>query len=314
MTLPGRDMTLDLIKGGVLTLALFLAYVTFPVIGLLPGIFVPLPAIYFYLKRGMVTGVTIFTITVVVLAAMGEGSVPLLYICQAGIISLLIPYFYLQGKGTARSIAYSVGIVSLLIASIAAVFGIWSGVDLQATLLSGIRTSTDQAVAIYSKQGLKKEELDLLTSGMRQAGELIARVFPALLVISLGCIAVLNMSVFFRLAAKYLPRLPQPESFLGFRNPEPLVWVLIAAGFAMLLPQPETQRVSLNVLLLCTFVYFLQGLAIVLAFFRRSATPPLARGIFWLVLMFQPYLAAAIAVLGIFDIWGDFRTPKQQNL
>jgi hypothetical protein len=45
MALPGRELLLDALKGGVLTLALFLAYVTFPVIGLLPGIFTPLPAI-----------------------------------------------------------------------------------------------------------------------------------------------------------------------------------------------------------------------------------------------------------------------------
>jgi uncharacterized protein YybS (DUF2232 family) len=314
MTLPGRDITFDLIKGGVLTLALFLAYITFPVIGLLPGMFAPLPGIYFYLKRGAVTGIAIFVLTVAVLAAMGEATIPLLYILQTGAISLLLPFFYQQGKGSAKSIAYSVGIVSLLITAVAVGYGLWSGVDLQASLLQGIRTSTDQAVAVYGKQGLSKEDLDLLTSGMRQAGDLIARVFPALLVVSLGSIAALNMSVVFRLAAKYLPELAAPESFLGFRNPEPLVWFLIIAGFSMLVPQPELQRVALNILVLCAFVYFLQGLAIVLAFFRRSGTPPLARGIFWLVLMFQPYLAAAVAVLGIFDIWGDFRTPKQQNL
>ena len=154
----------------------------------------------------------------------------------------------------------------------------------------------------------------MLTSGIRQAGRLIASIFPALLLVSLGMMAALNMSVLFRFAAKRLPLLPRPEPFVRFKNPEPLVWVLIAAGFSMLVPQPDLHRVALNILVVVGSVYFLQGLAVVLAFFQRLSVPSLARIIFWLVLAFQPYLVLAIAILGVFDIWGDFRTPKPKNL
>jgi len=314
MALPGRELLLDAIKGGVLTLALFLAYVTFPVFGLLPGIFAPLPAIYYFCKRGAAAGITVFAISTAVLAVMGGSTIPLLYLLQSGIIGLLLPWYYLQGKGTARAIAYPVCINFLLIVVLAVAFGLWSGADLQTTLLKGIESSTEQAIAIYSKQGLSAEDLEMLTQGIRQAGELIARVFPALLLVTLGSIAALNMSVLFRLAVKWLPDLPQPDRFQSFRNPEILVWVVIVAGFSMLIPQPDLSRAALNLLLVSGFVYFLQGLAVVLAFFQRIAVPSLARFIFWLVLTFQPYLVVAIAFLGIFDIWADFRKPKEKNL
>jgi len=314
MALPGRELLLDAIKGGVLTLALFLAYVTFPVVGLLPGIFAPLPAIYCFCKRGAAAGLAVFVITTVVLTIMGESSVPLLYVLQSGITGLLLPWYYLQGKGTARAIAYPVCINFLLIVVLAAAYGFWSGTDLQATLLKGIESSTEQAIAIYSKQGLTAEDLEMLTQGIRQAGELIAKIFPALLLVAMGSIAALNMAALFRLAARWLPNLPRPDSFQSFRNPEILVWVVIVAGFAMLVPQPDLQRAALNLLLVSGFVYFLQGLAVVLAFFQRISVPPLARFIFWLVLTFQPYLVVAIAFLGIFDIWADFRSPKEKNL
>jgi uncharacterized protein YybS (DUF2232 family) len=314
MALPGRELLLDALKGGVLTLALFLAYVTFPVIGLLPGIFTPLPAIYYFCKRGAATGVAICIITTAVLLVMGESAVPVLYLLQAGSISLLLPWYYLQGKGTARAIAYPVGINFLLIVALAVAYGFWSGTDLQATLLKGIGHSTEQAIAVYSKQGLSAEDLEMLTQGIRQAGALIARVFPALLLVALGSIAALNMSALFSLAARWLPNLPRPDRFQSFRNPDLLIWVVIVAGFSMLLPQPDLQRAALNLLLVSGFIYFLQGLAVVLAFFQRISVPPLARFIFWLVLTFQPYLVLAIAFLGIFDIWADFRTPKEKNL
>jgi uncharacterized protein YybS (DUF2232 family) len=226
----------------------------------------------------------------------------------------MLPFFYLQGRGTARAIAYSVGIDFLLIAVIALVYGFWSGVDLQGILLKGINSSTEQAVAIYRKQGLSPEDLELFTQGIRQAGALIAKVFPALILVTLGTVATLNMSVILRIRSKRLPDTPEPERLLSFRTPDLLVWVVIAAGFAMLIPEPNFSRVGLNLLIFCGSIYFLQGLAVVLTFFQRISVPSLARTIFWLALLFQPYLVLGIAFLGLFDIWGDFRTPKQKNL
>lgn len=314
MSLPGKELLLDAVKGGALTLALFLAYVTFPVLGLAAGFFAPLPSLYYYLKRGAVTGLSVFVITLTVLIAMGDSAVPILYLLQVGLIGLLLPFFYLQGKGSARAIAYAVGIDFLLIIILAAVYGFWSGTDLQGILLKGITSSTEQAITVYSKQGLPAEELEMFTQGVRQAGALIAKVFPALILVALGTFAALNMAVIFRIRAKWLPDIPEPEQFQSFRNPDLLVWVVIAAGFALLTPQADISRVALNILIVIGFIYFLQGLAVVLSFFQRIAVPSLARVIFWLALAFQPYLVLAISFLGLFDIWGNFRTPKQKNL
>lgn len=314
MGLPGRELLLDAIKGTVLTLALFLAYVTFPVIGLLPGIFTPLPGIYYYLKRGAATGVALFALTSIVLLLLGDPTVAVLYLLQSGLAALLIPFFFMQGKGSARAIAYAVGINFLLIVLLAIGYGLWTGVNLTELLLKGIETSTNQAIALYEKQGLKDEDIKQLAAGIHQAGQFIGRVFPALLLVSLATIASLNMTMVFRLAAKYLPTLAKADDFKSFRNPDMLVWVVIVAGFAMLLPYHESSQVALNLLLVTGFFYFLQGLAVVLAFFQRITVPAIARMLFWLVLIFQPYLVLAIAVLGIFDIWGNFRTRKIKNL
>ena len=127
MALTGRELLLDTCKGSVLTLALFIAYITFPVIGLVPGVFAPLPLLYYFFKRGATAGVAIFVVTTGVLVIMGEGAVPLLYLLQAGIIGLLLPWFYLQGKGAARAVAWSVALNFLLIIAIAVAYGIWSG-------------------------------------------------------------------------------------------------------------------------------------------------------------------------------------------
>ncbi|NTW98806.1 MAG: YybS family protein [Geobacteraceae bacterium] len=314
MGLPGKDLLLDAVKGAVLTLALFLAYVTFPVFGLPAGIFAPLPSLYYYLKRGARTAVFVFAITTMVLTVLGDTSVPLLFLLQSGIIGIILPFFYLQGKGTARAIAYAVGLNFMLIVVLAVAYTFWSGSDLQVMLIKGIETSSEQAIKMYSTQGLPAHELDQFSQGIRQAAALIGRVFPALVLVSMISIAAINMAVVFRMQGKFLPAVASPSRLTTFKNPDLLVWVVIAAGFGMLVPHPDTARIALNVLVVAGFIYFLQGLAVVLAFFERITVPSLARVIFWLFLLFQPYLVLAISFLGLFDVWGDFRTPKQKNL
>lgn len=314
MGITGREPLLDAIKGAVLTLALFLAYTSFPVIGLVPGCMAPLPGIYYYLKRGAAAGIAVLLLTLLVLSLLGDHTATLLYILQCGLMSILLPMFYIRGKNLAKSIAYTVGIIFLLIVLLAVGYGVWTGTDLQAYILKGIETSIDQAISVYEKQGLKGDELQMVTQGMKQAGAFIARVFPALMLVGLAAIASLNMMIMFRISERLLPQLAEPDSFHSFKNPELLVWVVIAAGFAMLLPYPSATRVALNLLIVTGFTYFLQGLAVILSLFRKISVPGLVRVIFWLFLAFQPYMALAIAVLGIFDIWGDFRTPREKNL
>jgi uncharacterized protein YybS (DUF2232 family) len=314
MTIPGRELLLDAGKGAILTLALFLAYVTFPLVGLLPGLVAPLPGIYYSLKRGAPAGIVTVAITVLVLCLMNDFSASLLYVMQCGLLTVLFPWLYRQGRGTARSLAYAVGSNFLLIVALTVGYALWAGLDLQASILKGIDTSITQALTIYEKQGLTGEDLQLLTQGMHQAGTLIGQTFPALLLVALGTMATLNVMFTFRLAARWLPELPQPESFHRFRNPEALVWIVIAAGFAMLLPYPDVNRIALNLLIVTGFAYVLQGLAVTLAFFQRLAVPSLVRVIFWLFLAFQPYMVLAVAIIGIFDIWGDFRSPREKNL
>lgn len=82
----------------------------------------------------------------------------------------------------------------------------------------------------------------------------------------------------------------------------------------MILPYPEITVVALNILIVASFFYFIQGLAIVVSFFNRFSFPFFMRLIFWVVLIIQPYLIIGIAILGIFDTWGNFRVPKIKNL
>jgi uncharacterized protein YybS (DUF2232 family) len=69
------------------------------------------------------------------------------------------------------------------------------------------------------------------------------------------------------------------------------------------------------VLIVVATFYAVQGFAVISHFFNKYAVPKFIRFIGCLLLIFQPFMVLAVAVLGIFDLWGDFRSPnKQENL
>jgi uncharacterized protein YybS (DUF2232 family) len=83
--------------------------------------------------------------------------------------------------------------------------------------------------------------------------------------------------------------------------------VLIGSGLGSFLPVPGLQIVGVNVLLLVSLVYLLQGLGVMLFYFRRGAVSPLLRTLAYIFLVIQPLFLLGVAAFGLFDLWFDFR-------
>jgi uncharacterized protein YybS (DUF2232 family) len=310
--LQGR--ILDVVKGSVATAALFLAFMSLPVIGMLPGLFAPAPAAFYTLKSGRWSGVAIVLATSALLLAVADAGSLAIYLLQAGIMSLALPEFLLRIKGGARSIVYAVAINLLFIVVAAALYGYYTGADLHAKVIKGVEGSIAQTALLYQKAGIKGDELKALQDSMHQAGALILTIYPALVTVTVGMVACLNLIALSRVAARV--RMPvYLGDFRKYRNPEPLVWVLIAAGFSMLLQQNLIYLAALNLLIIICTLYAVQGLAVISHYFRKFAVPKFVKLIACLLLILQPFMLLAVAALGVFDLWGDFRSPnKQENL
>jgi len=308
--LQGR--MLDVIKGSVATATLFLAFIFLPVLGMIPGLFAAGPGVYYALKSGRGTGVALVAATSALLAVVAEPSMLAVYLLQAGIMSLALSEFLIRLKGGARSVIYAVAVNLLFIAAGAAIYGYFSGADLQAKVVKGVEASITQTALLYQKAGIAGEEFKGLQESMRQAGALIVTIYPALVTVALGLVASVNLMLLSRIAARF--RVPvYLGEFRKYCNPEPLVWLLIAAGFAMLVQDTMVQLAALNVLIVLGTLYLVQGLAVISKFFSSLKVPSFVRIIVCLLLILQPFLALAVAALGIFDLWGDFRSPKKQE-
>ena len=309
---PLQGKIFDVIKGSVATVTLFLAFVYLPVVGTIPGLFASAPAAFYTLKRGRGTGLAILLGSCALLLGVADPAAAAIYLLQAGVLSLALPEFLLRQKGGARSVIYSVAVTIAVLMVAALVYVAATGADLHAKINQGVQTSINQTALLYEKAGVKGDELKALQDSMHQAGQLVVTIYPALVTVAYGLIACMNLMLLSGIVTRM--RLPvYVGDFTKYKNPEPLIWLLIATGFGTLVPENLVHIASLNVLLVMGALYATQGFAIISFFFRKLQVPIFIRVLASLLLIFQPMMVLAVAALGVFDLWADFRSPKKQE-
>jgi len=293
---------------------LFAAYLVIPPAGIFSGLLAPFPVAYVRFRHDRwIACISVLGGTAAMTAVFGL-TAGTFYLVQCGLIALLLPELLLRGFSGVRSIAWTTAANMTLLTLAIIFFSVSSGQDIHQLVVSEIQGSVAQAVSIYEKSGVKGDELAVLKQTMATAADLVIRMYPALVTITLIAMAGCNLALLRRFAVIGSNDLNIGE-FREYRNPDILVWVLIATGFSMLAGNHLITTPALNILAIILLLYFLQGLAVLFTIIARQSIAGVLRAGLYVMLLLQPYLAALVAAIGIFDLWGDFRTPrKQENL
>jgi uncharacterized protein YybS (DUF2232 family) len=141
--------------------------------------------------------------------------------------------------------------------------------------------------------------------GIDQARQKLPRIFPALLVMSAIFISWLNLALGNRLIERHAPKQTVWPPYRFWRLPENLVWLLILAGFFMIMPVSALKTIGLNSILILGCIYFFQGLAVLFAMLARWDAPRPIRVFIFIFIFIQTYSIVLLAVLGIIDTWKD---------
>jgi uncharacterized protein YybS (DUF2232 family) len=293
---------------------LFAAYLVIPPAGIFSGLLAPFPAAYVRFRHGRGTAVIIILGATAAMTAYFGLSAGTFYLVQCGLIAILLPELLLRGFSATRSIVWTASAIVVMLTFAVVFFSLTSGQNVHQMAVAEIQKSVAQAAAIYEKSGVKGEELEVLKQTMASAADLVIRMYPALIIITLIAMVGCNLSLLKRFTAGMGFSLNIGE-FRAYRNPDILVWGLIAAGFSLLADDRIITTPALNALAVIVLLYFLQGLAVLSTVIARQSIAGVLRTVLYVMLLLQPYLAALVAAIGIFDLWGDFRTPrKQENL
>ena len=130
-------------------------------------------------------------------------------------------------------------------------------------------------------------------------------VYPASFVIMAALIVLANAAMLRGYLVRRDPGWLDGGEFERVRWPFALAIAFVLAGAAVLSPPLRTG--AYNVLLVVAFFFALQGLAVVAFYAHRLAAPPLLRWAVLLLVVVNPWAPQILALIGLFDIWFDFR-------
>lgn len=194
------------------------------------------------------------------------------------------------------------------------VYGTLEGVNPYQHLLELIDAGFAQSYEFYrAKADLPAETLLYLEQAVRETRLLVPLILPGLLCSTVIVTAWVNLLAGMSLLNRLRPGSQPWRRFSEWRLPDWLVWPAIAGGTLLLLGGDKTGTVALGVVLVCGLLYFFQGLAVFIHLLSRWRVPLALRLVFYGMLIVQSYGLLLLAILGLADVWLDFRKREMTN-
>lgn len=296
--------------GFLWTTLIYLAAFFLPFAGSLLIPFTPLPVLYHHVRRGRTQGWIILVLSLSVVTGV---------LALTGAVSS-VPVFILAGLAGAalgellrRNLSIEAVVLYPVLFSFAAGclvligHGLYAGQPPFALLESHLAGSIEENLRIYGMLGLPPDQVQEIRDQLPEIARFFALIAPAFAMAMASLVLWINVMAGGSLIRQKGGAYPDFGDLTLWKAPERIVWFLIAAGGAMLVPAEPVRQVGLNVLILCLFVYLFQGLAIVACFFKRKRVPFFFRYLFYGLVFAQQYVALTVAVLGLADLWTDLR-------
>jgi len=272
----------------------------------------PLAAAYLSMRFGLRAGIVVVAVTSALLLQLATTYTLVAYLGIFGIGSLLLPLFLRQRLPWDRAVLYATIGSAIATATMMLLTVVSSGINIQTLIEQMIQAEVNQAMQIYRDTGFSESQLQNMQQVIDGLAEFISQSFYGLYLASLLAIQTFCLLLLQRLKGSWYQISGTP--FANWRLPGGLIWVLIGAGFSLLLPVEAVSFVGRNLLVVLLPLYFLQGMAVVNSFLQKKPYPPLVKGLIYLLLLILNPLPIIITCAGVFDLWIDFRRPRQKKI
>jgi uncharacterized protein YybS (DUF2232 family) len=304
MASPLADPRLAPAAAAAASLGLYLAPWAVPFLGTLASLGAPLPLVALYRRHGMRPGRVGLAYglggAAVAFVLLGGGGA-LFYLFYAALAACLgeAPFWGLRDD-QALGAATVAGVVTVLAVGLLA--GGLAG-DVAQTWQDYWRAETRAALEIYRDSGATPEQMEAIRRTLDVAGTVLRRMGAGILVAGALLIAWVNLMV----VRAVRPGGAEAQPLTEWRAPEWLVWVLIASGALMALTSGFWFWAGANAVLVLTVVYFFQGCAVLAFWLGKKNAPRPLRGLIYVLVAVEVFLAVIVALAGLFDMWFNFR-------
>ncbi|MDD5475444.1 MAG: DUF2232 domain-containing protein [Syntrophales bacterium] len=293
-----------------LTVAVFVAVAFISVSVPAGALASPLPVLYFYSRMGRVRGLIFFAIVLLVLSWLLESigapvtsSVFLVF----GSLGLILSELLRRELSIEKTIAFATVALLVMVFVAMSYHGIISGrkpwVLAQEQVVRTVRENIDY----YADTGVSADKIEMVRERESELTALMSALMPSLIITGCAFIVWLNIiagSILFRKRNMWYPAF---GDLSRWKLPERLVWAVAVAFICLLLPLRGLVLTGLNGIIILSFLYMLQGFAIMAHFFKVKKIPPFIKIALYAIVLMQQLLLLPVALLGLIDVWADFR-------
>ncbi len=294
-----------IVVGGAASALCFFASILVPLIGSFIGILAPVPIMTLYLRKGW--GEAAFS------AAVGA------LVIGLGLKPMVALYFLVQFAMLGWVASYLIekrmpfGVV-MLFSSLAVAGGFFLLIGVQAIaahkglfeiLKKPLQDNIQGVLSAYpGLTGTKARETEVM---FRKMLSILIVLIPALILIGSWMILLIDIYIIDRFRLYPEKKLMKLYDLNTWKAPDPLIWFVIVPGFAVFLMHGTVRMIALNILIVVLTIYFFQGLCVVNHYFNRKRASSFIRFLFYLLMFLLQIVAIAVLLIGLLDMWMDFR-------
>ncbi len=303
----------DIVVPAGFILVLLLLVLIMPQLGILAGIFSPVPLIFIYLQRGRETGlVSVGAVIIVIMLVLGI-RYAIFFAAEYGILALVMAETIRLRFPLDRTIFFgalaTAGASGILLFSAFVSENVSPGEFLheqvKGHLLQSLSTLKD-----LDQQNPGLEILDEET--ISSLAKKLAWSYPAFIFSGSLFVTLINYGVVrlfwrrFRENSRFFT-----DSFSRWTLPDFFIWILIGSAITIWFASENwIFALGLNALIFTIVVYCLQGLAISVFFLEAKSIPIFLWVALFIFIFTQPFLIGILIGMGVFDLWVDFRKLK----
>lgn len=304
---------LYVILGAVAGYVLFGTFVALGFAAVAVNLLTPLPPAYVGLRCGSKAAAAVVALTALLILLSGGLTSAGLYLVQFGVPGIVLPW--LLNRGMAWDKVTVLVLWAMIMASLCGLLAVSFSegssplVVVDEMIGREVGRTTGMMQEMFSTADLPADQKREVTEAIANMSLFLQKSYPGV-AITISGMMVLGLIFLLSVVARGRYKIPG-KLFPAWKAPEPLVWVLIVAGFLVAFVDGMAATFGMNLLVVLLPIYFLQGLAVIDCYFRRKAFTPVVRVVGYVLVTLINPLPMLVTGIGVFDLWADFRKPRE---
>jgi hypothetical protein len=205
---------------------------------------------------------------------------------------------YVQRHNIGLAVLVPTGLIFFLFMLSIFVVASSEGGSLSAVISRWVGNIMNQVAAVYETMLSPSEMMQFKMSRAAIEARII-KIFPAIMATTFAFVMWLNLII--------LSGIRKDVVLRAWKCPDWVVGGFILAGVFTIIPLNTVNAIGLNLLIVISYAYFYQGLAIIASFMAERNWAKMFRWVIYILILSQIYIMIIIAALGLFDTWFDFR-------